>query len=160
MTAEPGGDDALLERLAAYGVSGLPFAVKSDPEHTLISDAAGDVYLKKPCTKGSGGPYEMVQPALVVIDKATDAVVTACTWTWRTMGLDPEAEVDDELRVVPSGAMFPAKVFLVALRPLIADIPAAVAERRQPKLSTAKNMPFPMSAVVSLAGALSSCAIM
>ena len=69
----------------------------------------------------------MVQPALVVIDNATGKTIPELTWSWKTMNL--EDGYTETTEVTPG-------VELVAFRPVISDIRAAIAERRRVKLAS------------------------
>lgn len=86
ITAEPGGDEAVRQRLADRGVADLDYDVKSDPGHTLLVKDAGDVYVFKPHDWEVSGPYSMIQPAVVVVDGEGN-VIKECTWSWKTVRL-------------------------------------------------------------------------
>lgn len=127
VTAEPGGDGAVLQRLADRGVSDLQFEVKSDPDHVLLAPDAGDVFTVKQKEWEVSGPYAMVQPAIIVLD-AEGRTVPECTWSWKTMGYSNGQEMDP---VEYEGKTYP----LVVFRPVIADLLASVKERRPIKLA-------------------------
>lgn len=101
--------------------------LSSDPEHKLLARDAGDIYTSKTQDKMMGVSYQMLQPALVVIDTATGKVIPALTWSWKTMGI--QGDNLTELYEVQPG------VQLVTYRPLIADLRAAIRERRPVKLN-------------------------
>ena len=133
VTAEPGGEDAVSTRLAEKKIEGLKFPVRSDPEHALVVEGAGDIYTFSTRNWDVTGPYEMYQPALVVLKG--DDVLKECTWSWKTMGIvDGQSmqkvkteDWDPPLRDVP----------LVCMRPLIDDILPAIQEQRAVKLTAA-----------------------
>mmetsp|Transcript_22335 Transcript_22335/g.43451 ORF Transcript_22335/g.43451 Transcript_22335/m.43451 type:complete len:97 (-) Transcript_22335:368-658(-) len=77
--------------------------------------------------------YEMVQPAVVVIDTKTGKTITECTWSWKTMGLDEKHITNKMHEVVPG-------VPLVTYRPVIADLRAAIKERRPPKIADNRGL--------------------
>mmetsp|Transcript_2671 Transcript_2671/g.8375 ORF Transcript_2671/g.8375 Transcript_2671/m.8375 type:complete len:138 (+) Transcript_2671:210-623(+) len=131
VTAEPGGDEAVLQRLADRGVTNLEFPVKSDPNHDLLVKDAGDIYTLKHHEWEVSGPYEMVQPAVVVID-SEGHTIKECTWSWKTMGFQNGQAVED--KVAYEGNEYP----LVVFRPVISDLVASVKERRPVKLAPAK----------------------
>eukprot|EP00966_Prymnesium_polylepis_P322075 7378341-Prymnesium_polylepis.2 len=72
--------------------------------------------------------YEMVQPALVLIDIASGKTVPELTWSWKTMdlGLEEWSEVMPDVR-------------LVSYRPVISDLRAAIRERRPVKLASTQS---------------------
>eukprot|EP01065_Artemidia_motanka_P050105 TRINITY_DN849_c0_g2_i2.p1 TRINITY_DN849_c0_g2~~TRINITY_DN849_c0_g2_i2.p1 ORF type:complete len:160 (+),score=63.87 TRINITY_DN849_c0_g2_i2:166-645(+) len=136
VTAEPGGQEKILQRLEERKVTGLPYPVHSDPEHKLLSDAAEDMYVIRDmeATKFGGdyADYRMVQPALVVVDQ--DAEVKQW-WSWKTLGydgggMDKITNPDD-----PDGE----PVMAVFLRPRSDDIAASIAEGRTVKLDNVKK---------------------
>ncbi|KAJ8603520.1 hypothetical protein CTAYLR_005146 [Chrysophaeum taylorii] len=131
ITAEPGGDEAVRQRLADRGVADLKFEVKSDPDHSFLVKDAGDIYTLKAHEWEVSGNYEMVQPAIVVLD-ANGATVKECTWSWKTMGYSNGQAMD----MVPfEGEQFP----LVTFRPVISDLVPSVKERRPIKLAPIKK---------------------
>mmetsp|Transcript_1706 Transcript_1706/g.6580 ORF Transcript_1706/g.6580 Transcript_1706/m.6580 type:complete len:81 (-) Transcript_1706:478-720(-) len=77
----------------------------------------------------------MVQPAVVVIDVATGACITECTWSWKAMGIAEGKEMEP----VPTQDWDPPprEVPLVTFRPVIADLGPAIKERRPVKLTAA-----------------------
>ena len=127
ITAQPGGSDFIQSELMARGVDKLPDIVSlvSDPEHSLLVEDAGDIFATSPQTAYAPGEYTMIQPALVLIDNATGKTVPELTWSWKTM----DYGVDESFEVSPG-------VELVAYRPVIADLRAAIKERRPVKLAS------------------------
>ena len=99
----------------------------SDPEHELLVPDAGDIFIKVAQENYMNQSYVMVQPALILIDKATGKVVPELTWSWKTMDYG-----DDESAEVSPG------VELVAYRPVISDLRAAIKERRPVRLASVK----------------------
>mmetsp|Transcript_99957 Transcript_99957/g.264017 ORF Transcript_99957/g.264017 Transcript_99957/m.264017 type:complete len:111 (-) Transcript_99957:95-427(-) len=71
--------------------------------------------------------YNMVQPALVLIDNATGQTVPELTWSWKTMTLPNGLAEDSE--VEPG-------VELVAVRPVLSDLRRAIMERRPVELAS------------------------
>lgn len=132
VTAQPGGADFLQQSLIARGTPALPASVVlvSDPDHALLVKDAGDIFVVD-ATDGSQAfmnqTYDMVQPALVVLDKATGATIPELTWSWKTMGLAAN-QVREDAEVAPG-------VELVAFRPVISDLRAAIQERRPVELA-------------------------
>ena len=127
MTAQPGGSQFLQAALWVRGVDKLPDCVTlvSDPGHELLVKDAGDVFLTQVRSDYPPSTYDMVQPALVLIDRATGKTVPELTWSWKTM----DYGVDESFEVSPG-------VELVAYRPVIADLRAAIKERRPVKLAS------------------------
>ena len=123
VTAQPGGTAFLQKGLSDRGIAQLPESITlvSDPEHALLVKDAGDIFVTQKEERYMSQSYEMVQPALVLIDKATGKVVPELTWSWKTMGLD--GPLDESMEVAPG-------VELVAFRPVISDLRAAIRERR------------------------------
>ena len=137
ITAQPGGTEFLQQALIDRGCERLPDIVTlvSDPDHTLLVKDAGDIFIVQQQDQYMSQSYQMVQPALVVIDTATGATIPALTWSWKTMkdllpgDIDfgsPDAECTE---VVPG-------VELVAYRPMLSDLRAALGERRPVKLGS------------------------
>jgi hypothetical protein len=152
ITAEPGGEAMVRERLAARGVPELDFPVRSDPDHhafirTVRADLRPrDIFVVDDCDEeGVSAPYRMIQPALVVYD-ADGAPIHELTWSWKTMmaGLSNGSGDNDDKAVLawntvvdtqPSAG--PVKqVLLVTMRPVMSDLLAAIQERRPVKLAS------------------------
>lgn len=129
VTAEPGGDQAVRDRLAERGCADLKFDVKSDPDHTLLIDE--DIYVKKPHEWDVSGNYDMVQPAIVVMDQDGNPV-KECLWSWKTMGYENGSEMD--LIPYEDQGSFP----LVVYRPVISDLVSSIKEKRPIKLAPTK----------------------
>lgn len=133
VTAEPGGEDAVRERLVERDVPPLDFAVRSDPDHVFLRDPQltpnDDVFVTEPYDWDVSGPYTMVQPALIAYD-GDGVLLPECTWSWKTMGVADHAA---DARVTQSDGK---KVLLVTLRPVMSDLKAAVTERRPVKLAS------------------------
>eukprot|EP01065_Artemidia_motanka_P050106 TRINITY_DN849_c0_g2_i3.p1 TRINITY_DN849_c0_g2~~TRINITY_DN849_c0_g2_i3.p1 ORF type:complete len:157 (+),score=58.13 TRINITY_DN849_c0_g2_i3:166-636(+) len=137
VTAEPGGQEKILQRLEERKVTGLPYPVHSDPEHKLLSDAAEDMYAFRDADVTEFGDdydedYRMVQPALVVVDQ--DAEVKQW-WSWKTLGydgngMDKVPNPDD-----PGGE----PVTVVFLRPRSGDIGPSIAEGRTVKMENVER---------------------
>ena len=129
VTAQPGGSQFLQAALWVRGVDKLPDCVTlvSDPGHELLVKDAGDVFLTQVRSDYPPSTYDMVQPALVLIDRATGKTVPELTWSWKTMDLPNGVE---EYSEVEPG------VELVAFRPVISDLRAAIKERRPVKLAS------------------------
>ncbi|KAJ1448177.1 hypothetical protein M885DRAFT_574774 [Pelagophyceae sp. CCMP2097] len=152
VTAEPGDVKA---RLEAKRGGPLPFEVKSDPDHLLLSKEAGDVFVKVEGQKSKGGVYTMVQPALIVFENGK--VVKECTWSWKILGLaGPLTEMTD----APTGNAYPPYYCkLVAFRPSTADVGDAVEGKRRPKCSMVGNIDFPLNVALPVLGTCASCNI-
>ena len=72
----------------------------SDPAHKLLATDAGEIFLTQTQSGYMGQTYEMVQPALVVIDVATGKTIPELTWSWGTMGLSAD-QLDESAEVLP-----------------------------------------------------------
>ena len=130
ITAQPGGSDFLQQGLIDRGCAKLPEIVTliSDPDHTMLVKDAGDIFMTEPQDQYMDQNYDMVQPALVVVDKATGVTVPEFTWSWKTMNL-ADNDLQESFEVLPG-------VELVAFRPVISDLRAALKERRPCKLAS------------------------
>jgi hypothetical protein len=130
VTAQPGGSEFLQQGLMERGSAKLPDIVElvSDPEHRLLVKDAGDIFVTKMEDNYMNQTYEMVQPALVLIDIASGKTVPELTWSWKTMdlGLEEWSEVMPDVR-------------LVSYRPVISDLRAAIRERRPVKLASTQS---------------------
>jgi hypothetical protein len=137
ITAEPGGDDEILARLAVRDIRSPSFKVHSDPNFKLLLKESGNpnqessLFVKK-LMKCSGFnsqtslPYEdytMVQPALVVIHRSGEV---RQVWSWKT-DLLKDFEPSEMTEVPGYGKM-------VAIRPISSDIPKSIKEKRNVKL--------------------------
>lgn len=137
ITAEPGGADEVRARLTERKVPRLDFEVRSDPDHTAITSLTSsppedNIFVTKDHDWDVSGPYKMIQPALVVQDATSGAVIPECTWSWKTMGL---GDGNWDTRVNPTAG--DAKdVMLVTLRPVMSDLLTAIQEKRQVKLGS------------------------
>mmetsp|Transcript_40336 Transcript_40336/g.97404 ORF Transcript_40336/g.97404 Transcript_40336/m.97404 type:complete len:97 (+) Transcript_40336:418-708(+) len=82
------------------------------------------------------GDYKMVQPALVVYNDKKE-VIAETTWSWKTMGLDPD-KLESGTRVnTQAWEGEPVKqVKLVTMRPVMSDLLAAIQEKRAVKLAS------------------------
>mmetsp|Transcript_94813 Transcript_94813/g.171208 ORF Transcript_94813/g.171208 Transcript_94813/m.171208 type:complete len:173 (-) Transcript_94813:72-590(-) len=139
ITAEKGGDEEIAARLAIRGLVDLGFPVHSDPDHKLLlrlksdTEQAAPMYMLKAMEASSMDSktsipyedYEMVQPALVVLDKT--GAVQQPTWSWLTT---PIKDVE------PKGPFteVPGLGIMVAVRPVSSDIAPAVREARAVEL--------------------------
>lgn len=137
ITAEPGGEDALRERLTEREVPALSFALRSDPKHAFLQDTKfvtpKDIFITADHEWEVSGPYSMVQPALVVFD-AAGKEIKECTWSWKTMGF-PEGDAMARVPTQPWAG--PTKqVLLVTQRPVMSDLAAAIEEKRAVKLGS------------------------
>lgn len=85
ITGMPGDNKAQVEEKESmqlkYDVRPVPF--NSDLEGVYKIAGLGDFWTTK--HDDNFGGYEMVQPAVVVLD-ADGAVVLECLWSWKTMG--------------------------------------------------------------------------
>lgn len=138
ITAEPGGEVAIRDRLTERNVPHLEFDVVSDPEHVFLNapNAPKDIFVVMDHDWDVSGPYKMIQPALVVYDE-TSRVITECTWSWTTMG-STDGKWND--RVETQAWEGPIrKVLLVTLRPVMSDLLSAIQEKRAVKLASTHN---------------------
>ena len=139
ITAEPGGADEVRARLLEREVPTLDFEIRSDPEHkTLTSFLTGsapedNIFVTKDHEWEVSGPYKMIQPALVVQDATSGAVIPECTWSWKTMG---HGDGTWDTRVKPTVGDTSKDVMLVTLRPVMSDLLASIQEKRQVKLGS------------------------
>jgi len=108
ITAEPGGSEAVRQRLTECDVPPLDYEVVSDPEHEYLKGKP-DMFVLKDHDWEVSGPYRLVQPALVVYED--DDIISK--WSWKTMGFESGTPVDDG-----SGSM----VKLVTFRPVMSDL--------------------------------------
>jgi hypothetical protein len=129
VTAQPGGPEFLQSALLDRGVARLPetLTLVSDPDHNYLISEVSDIFVTVQQESYMNQKYMMVQPALVLIDKSTGKVVPELTWSWKTM----EHGVDESSEVLPG-------VELVAYRPVISDLKAAIKERRPVRLASVK----------------------
>jgi peroxiredoxin len=130
VTAEPGGEE-VTARLCERDTK-LDFKVHSDPDFMLLSQSDEEFYVKE-VQKASafGGTYTdylMVQPALVVIDKAG---AFQQVWSWMTPPLK-DVEPKAAMTAVPSLD----GVRMVKVRPDSADLALSIKEGRNVRLLT------------------------
>jgi len=133
VTAEPGGADAVRARLTERGVETLDYEIQSDPEHEslkLLGSPPEDTFVFLDHEWDVSGNYKMIQPAVFVLD-ADGAPIPACTWSWKTMGI--EDPLWNTLTTTASGKQVP----LVVYRPVMTDMLASIQEKRQVKLGFA-----------------------
>lgn len=151
ITAQPGGpaslQDILVDKKSLSPPLPSNMKLSSDPEHKLLLDKAGDIYTIKTMDQyptrldGTIDSYEMVQPAMVVLDSDGN-VVQECTWSWKTMGHMNGSEMD----MVPApnqswlqGLLSPKTIPLVVCRPDISDLSSCIAERRPPQIASLES---------------------
>lgn len=135
ITSCPGDNKALIEekeglsdgKQLQFAVLGDKTWIKDGPQtydgYTI--DGLGDFWTTKPHPM----KYEMVQPAVVVLD-ADGKLVAECAWSWKTMGKKHGKTYTNELDRVPSGSCYPPSAVLVMARPLIKDLLPSIQERR------------------------------
>jgi len=134
ITAEPGGDDAILDRLTEREVPKLDFEVKSDPEHNFLENAPVDLFVIEDKDWEVSGPYKMIQPALVVYGE-DEKVIPEFSWSWKTMGIEGNPEWNS--RVPTEEWAGPTKqVLLVTMRPIMSDLAQSILEKRKVKLGS------------------------
>ena len=92
ITAEPGGEAKIRQRLSRYGLPPLRFAVHSDPQWRLMAcEPRGQIYIPNPShpfllkAGAFDEPYTMCQPALVVLDDARPAPRVRYWWSWNKL---------------------------------------------------------------------------
>lgn len=136
ITSETGGAEALKYRLGARHCANLPFPVHSDPDARLCAKPGDDYYITQPFDAGEyfkgdyvGVSYNMVQPALEIVDKS-GAVVQK--WSWHSI-TPPPTPMDTGTKIQVDGET----MLLVQARPMSADILPAIKEGRNVKLSPA-----------------------
>lgn len=151
ITSEPG---AVVARLSKRGCASMPFPVLSDPEHKLCAADADDFYVIKEGHDVStlhpdyvGVIYDMVQPALVVVNRAGQVVQR---WSWATM--DPRPEPNGKNVLVDGKSML-----VVQVRPQTADIMPSVVEKRAVRLGASMRVPGIIFALVSEAVSKQCC---
>ena len=141
ITAQPGSEEALKADMKAHHGCDIPYKLVSDPEHKLLEESAGDIYIKlqdDPWFGTSVTKFNVIQPALVVRDLATQQLLPELTWSWRTLLKDqnPEKNLqgksvkDTTLVPNPNRGVRPKKLLLMALRPDFTDLASAIHERR------------------------------
>jgi len=134
ITAEPGGDDAVRDRLTERGVPKLEFEVKSDPEHKFLEKVPQVLIIIEDKEWEVSGKYKMIQPALVVYDEDGD-IIPECTWSWKTMNISEELIWNT--RVPTEEWSGPIKqVLLVTMRPVMSDLVKSVQDKRKVKLGS------------------------
>lgn len=125
VSAEPGD---LTGKLAKHKVQ-VDFPIHSDPEHNLLAMSEDEFYIKT--RHGAGADeYDMVQPALVVMDKSG---AFQQVWSWMTAPLK-DVEPKTEMTKTPVGGV------LVGVRPLSSDLGPSIKEDRNVKLQ-GKSIP-------------------
>lgn len=150
ITAQPfaAGDAGLRAALAERGCDVPALPLHSDPGHALCCAGllpSGTLITRpaKAAYEVANGPHELIQPALVVLDRAGGVVRT---WNWRDVavaakpaaGAGAEAGAQDasEMTTVSSqlgragSVPFEKDTALVTVRPAAADLLAALAEQR------------------------------
>lgn len=113
----------------------ITYPVHTDPEHKLLlpsKDGSNSLYVVKRIAAASlyGGTYtdyNMVQPALIVVDKNNKLQQV---WSWNTPPLDV---VEPKVEMTPV-ASAGCKV-LVGVRPTTSDIGASIKENRNVSVS-------------------------
>jgi len=139
ITAEAGGDAAVITRLAERGCDVGSIPVHSDPEHELLVPPAEELYILKEKSASEFNKnetdtytdYMMVQPAHIVLD-TTGAVVQR--WSWKTMEVEDPSEMTMIDNPDPEHPM--KQIPMVTVRPVTADIALSLAEGRDIKLMT------------------------
>jgi len=145
VTAEPGGSAEVKNRLEQRDTN-IRFPVHSDPEHKLLVKDANEsdvtteseinlkqhaatghsLYIKKfnNATKygGTYEDYDMVQPALVVVDQSGSIQQV---WSWNSGTL---RDITPKEEMTPVGAFYGAP--LVTIRPVSADVVPSIKENR------------------------------
>jgi len=136
ITAEPGGDDAILDRLTEREVPKLDFEVKSDPEHKFLENAPVDLFIIEDKDYEVWWHYNMFQPALVVYGE-DKKVISEFSWSWKTMGIEGDPEWNAMARIPTEEWAGPTKqVLLVTMRPLMSDLAQSILEKRKVKLGS------------------------
>lgn len=135
ITAEAGGTEAVLGRLANRKVGALPFRVHADPEQRLLASSGEDFYMKEEMDAGAefgpdyeGVRYEMVQPAFLVLDEGGNVMQR---WSWRSLEPPPEPMLWSTRVKLGSGE----EGLLVRARPKASDILPSIQEGRSPTLA-------------------------
>lgn len=89
ITAEPGGEIAIRNRLTKYGLPELKFPIYSDPSWSLMAlEQKDEIFMENPShpfllkAGAFDEEYKMVQPALVIIDRAGKIVYW---WSWKKL---------------------------------------------------------------------------
>lgn len=138
ITAEPGGNDVLKTRLAKKDLD-FPFPIHSDSNAKLCAKPEDGHYIKQAFDAERFGPdyagvtYEMVQPALEVVDK-TGAVLLK--WSWHSF--QPPPDPMEWNTKVTAGS---DSIILVLCRPLSADILPAIKEGRDFQMASSISKP-------------------
>lgn len=119
ITAEPGGEEALLKRLADKGVVLKNLQIQSDPNHLTLKNpnVPANIFTLAPFDIPE--PYTVIQPALLVYDEDEVAISEIC-WSWNTKFEKPPSDVN-----------------LVVWRPAMRDLVEAIQQRRTVKLASA-----------------------
>ena len=130
-TAEPGGEDAVWQRLEERNVPKLDFVLRSDPNHNFLNEpnVPKDIFVMKDYDWDVSGPYKMIQPALYVID-TEGKVIEECSWSWTTMG---SGDGDWDTRVTLETGK---DAMLVTVRPVMSYLLPAIEEKRPVKLTS------------------------
>lgn len=140
ITAEPADEEKIRGLLEARGCPDLPFHIHSDPLHKLCAEPFDEHYVTKlfEGTQGDydGVKYNMVQPAMEVVDKTGEVVLK---WSWRSFK-PPLPDFEDPVQNVTHEG---ETLKLVLARPVTSDILPAIKEGRDVKL--AHSITFPPS---------------
>lgn len=89
ITAQPGGEADIRDKLTKYGLPTLQFPVHSDPSWSMMTlEPRGGIYVPNPShpflLKGGAfkEAYTMVQPALVIVDSKGKVIYW---WSWNKL---------------------------------------------------------------------------
>jgi len=135
ITAEPGGEDAVRQRLTEREVPKLDFELISDPEHKMVEFAPADFFVFLDKEWEVSGPYKMIQPALIVFGDDGE-IIPECSWSWKRMGL-ADKDLLWDTRVPSEEWAGPIKqVMLVTMRPVMSDLLQSIKEKRRVKLGS------------------------
>ena len=102
ITAEPGGEATLRQRLSRYGLPELRFPVISDPSWSLMTLEPREIYVECPShpfllkAGAFDEPYRMCQPALAVVDSGGSVEYW---WSWSKL----REGVVNEDGILPNG---------------------------------------------------------
>ena len=116
MSAEPGGDELMLQNLENHEIKDLGFLVHSDPEFKLLPEPHDAMFVFAPLPDAVAGyePRTFVQPAMLFLDSSGN-IETAWSWQLNKDVLDMVDIEDAEL---------------IETRPRQSDIIASLTERR------------------------------
>ena len=133
ITSQPGD---IRQKLLDRDVPAIPDNVllSSDPERKLLVAEPVDSIYHWRFNDDHPPAYEMVNPALVVIDRVTGEVIKEMTWSWKIACPGVSEKSLHETYLVKGTTA------LVLYRPIISDLRSAIEERRQVRVTATQPL--------------------